>query len=85
MPRWTKCLSAIDNAFGKREIQLVMRPQRAKQKKLDYPAETHGSRLAAKARKLASKLTPEQEAEHFRRGMAMIYGGQPKEITGAGH
>ena len=60
-------------------------PQRAKQKKVDYPAETSGSRLAAKARKLASKLTPEQEAEHFRRGMAMIYGGQPKEITGAGH
>ena len=60
-------------------------PQRAKQKKLDYPAETSGSRLAAKARKQASKLTPEQEAEHFRRGMAMIYGGQPKEITGAGH
>jgi len=59
--------------------------QRAKQKKLDYPAETPGSRLAAKARKLASKLTPEQEAEHFRRGMAMIYGSQPKEITGAGH
>jgi len=60
-------------------------PHRAAQKKPDYPEETPGSRLAAKARKLASKLTPEQEAEHFRRGMAMIYGGQPKEITGAGH
>ena len=55
------------------------------QKKLDYPDETSGSRLAAKARKMASKLTPEEEAEHFRRGMTMIYGGQPKEITGAGH
>ena len=63
----------------------MKQPQRAKQKKLDYPETTAGSRLAAKARKLASKLTPEQEAEHFRRGMAMIYGGQPKEITGAGH
>jgi hypothetical protein len=42
-------------------------------------------RVAAKVRKLASKLTPEEEAEHFRRGMAKIYGGQPKEITGAGH
>jgi hypothetical protein len=60
-------------------------PQRAAQKKFDYPEATPGSRLAAKARKLASKLTPEQEAEHFRRGMAIIYGGQPKEITGAGH
>jgi len=60
-------------------------PQRTMQKKLDYPDETSGSRLAAKARKMASKLTPEEEAEHFRRGMTMIYGGQPKEITGAGH
>jgi hypothetical protein len=60
-------------------------PRRAAQKKLDYPEETAGSRLAAKARKLANKLTPEEEAEHFRRGMAIIYGGQPKEITGAGH
>ena len=59
--------------------------QRAMQKRLDYPEETPGSRLAARARKLASKLTPEEEAEHFRRGMAKIYGGQPKEITGAGH
>ena len=60
-------------------------PQRAASKKLDYPEETSGSRLAAQARKLANKLTPEQEAEHFRRGLAIIYGGQPKESTGAGH
>jgi hypothetical protein len=60
-------------------------PQRTAQKRPDYPAETPGSRVAAKARKLASKLTPEQEAEHLRRGMAIIYGSQPKEITGAGH
>ena len=60
-------------------------PRRAAPKKPDYPEETSGSRLAAKARKLANKLTPEEEAEHFRRGMAMIYGNQPKEITGAGH
>ena len=30
------------------------------------------------------KLTPEQEAAHFARGMVKIYGGRPKEITGAG-
>jgi len=54
--------------------------QRAKQKKLDYPAETPGSRLAAKARKLASKLTPEQRREHFNGAMTMIYGGA-KEAT----
>jgi hypothetical protein len=63
----------------------MRQPQRAAPKKLDYPEETPGSRLAAKARKLASKLTPEEEAEHFRRGMAMIYGSQPKKVTGAGH
>lgn len=62
-----------------------MRQSASKRKKLDYPAETEGSRLAAKVRKLASKLAPEEEAEHFRRGMAKIYGGQPKEIAGAGH
>jgi hypothetical protein len=67
--------AAIDNAFGKREFKVVMRPpQRVAQKKLDYPEETPGSRLAAKARKLANKLTPEEEAEHFRHGMAMISG-----------
>jgi hypothetical protein len=63
----------------------MRQPQRAAQRKLDCPEETPGSRLAAKARKLASKLTSEEEAEHFRRGMAKTYGGQPKEITGAGH
>jgi hypothetical protein len=62
-----------------------MRQSASTRKKLDYPLETEGSRLAAKVRKLASKLTPEDGAEHLRRGMAKIYGSQPKEITGAGH
>ena len=62
-----------------------MGPISSKGKKLDYPEDTEGSRLAAKVRKMASNLTPEQEAEHFRRGMAKIYGGQRKEISGAGH
>jgi hypothetical protein len=57
-----------------------MRQPASQQKKLDYPGKTEGSRLAAKVRKLASKLTPEEEAEHFRRGMAKIYGGQPSEF-----
>ena len=78
-------MPAIDNTSKKREIELVMRqPQRAAQKKLDYPEETPGSRLAAKARKLASKLTPEQRREHFNGAMAMIYGGA-KEATLARH
>jgi hypothetical protein len=63
---------------------VVKRPVR-KRKKLDDPEVTNGTRWAAEARKLASKLTPEEEAEHFRRAMAKVYGSQPKEITGAGH
>jgi len=53
----------------------MKQPQRAARKKLDYPETTAGSRLAAKARKLASKLTPEQRREHFNQAMTMIYGG----------
>jgi hypothetical protein len=72
-------------ASGKQEIKPVMRqPQRAVPKKPDYPAETPGSHLAAKARKLANKLTPEQRREHFNGAMAMIYGGA-KEATLARH
>jgi hypothetical protein len=78
-------LPIIDNASGKRHIQVVMRQsQRATRRKLDYPEQTPGSRLAGKARKLASKLTPEQRREHFNAAMAMIYGGA-KEATGARH
>lgn len=55
-----------------------------KRKKLDYPNVTNGTRWAAEARRLASKLTPEEETEHFAQAMVKIYGGQPKEKTGAG-
>jgi hypothetical protein len=58
----------------------MKQPQRVAQKKLDYPEETAGSRLAAKARKLANKLTPEQRREHFNEAMLMIDGGA-KEAT----
>jgi hypothetical protein len=61
----------------------VMRQPASKQKKLDYPEATNGTRWAAEARRLASKLTPEQEAEHFRRAMAKVYGGKHKEVAGA--
>lgn len=72
-------------ASRKREIKPVMgSPQRIAPKKPDYPAETPGSRLVAKARKLANKLTPEQRREHFNGAMAMIYGGA-KEATLARH
>ncbi len=62
----------------------MKRPAR-KRKKLDYPTETEGSRIAAKARRMAGNLTPEQRRELFRRAMVRIYGGQPKAATVAGH
>jgi hypothetical protein len=56
----------------------MKRPKPIASKKLDYPEITSGSRLAAKARKLANKLTPEQRREHFNGAMTMIYGGTKK-------
>jgi hypothetical protein len=78
-------ISLVDNAAEKREIMCAMkRPKHIASKKPDYPDETSGSRLAAKARKQASKLTPEQRREHFNGAMTMIYGGA-KEATLARH
>lgn len=63
----------------------MRQPASRTRKKLDYPTETNGTRWAAEARKMASQLTPEEEAEYFRKGMGKIYGGQSKETTRAGH
>jgi hypothetical protein len=49
--------------------------RRAAQKKLDYPQTTAGSRLAAKARKMASKHTREERRAHINAALAMIYAG----------
>jgi hypothetical protein len=62
-----------------------MQPPATKPKHHDYPEKTNGSRWAAAARKLASKLTPEEEAEQFRQAMAKVYGEQPKKAARAGH
>ena len=53
----------------------MKQPRRTTRKKLDYPQTTVGSRLAAKARKMASKLTREERREHINAAMAMIYAG----------
>jgi hypothetical protein len=45
-------------------------------KLLDYPDQTHGSKLAAELRKKANRLSPKQREEYFRKGMAMIYGSE---------
>ena len=65
-----------------RYLALVMKQPARKRRKLDYPDETNGTRWAAEARRIASKMTPEEEAEHFRRAMVKVYGGRPKETTG---
>jgi hypothetical protein len=52
--------------------------------KIEYPDKTAGTELGHVARRLASKLTPQQRAEHFRKGMAKIYGAS-KEATGVRH
>jgi hypothetical protein len=61
-----------------------MKQPARKRKKLDYPDKTNGTRWAAEARRIASKMTPAERAEHFRQAMVKIYGGQPKETTGTG-
>jgi hypothetical protein len=45
-----------------------------KRKKLEYPDETNGTRWAAEARRLASKMTAVERAEHFRQAMVKILG-----------
>jgi hypothetical protein len=55
-------------------------------KKFDYPDETEGSRIAAKARQMASKHTLEERRAHINAAMVMIYGGSDaKKTTLAGH
>ena len=54
---------------------------RQSKRKLDYPAETNGSRLAARARKLANRHTPEQRRTHLDAAMAMIYGAHTEEAA----
>lgn len=51
----------------------------------DYPLVTHGSRIAARGRRKANRMTDAQREEHFRRGMVLIYGGQLAEKAVAGH
>jgi len=52
----------------------------AKKKKLSYPDETEGSRLAAEIRRRANKMTPAQREECLKQAMQIYYGGKwPKE------
>ena len=58
---------------------------KASQPAPDYPLHTHGSKVAARGRRQANKMTDAQREEHFRRGMILIYGGQITEETVARH
>ena len=50
-----------------------------KRKKLDYPDGTEGSRLAARIRQRANKMTAVQREECLKKAMQIYYGGQPKK------
>jgi hypothetical protein len=52
-----------------------------KKKKLDYPDETKGGRLAARIRQRANKMTSAQREECLNKAMQIYYGGQPKEAA----
>jgi hypothetical protein len=41
----------------------------------EYPLQTHGSRVAARGRRKANKMTEAQREEYFRRGVVLIHGG----------
>jgi hypothetical protein len=51
----------------------------------NYPRITRGGQIAARGRRKANKMTDAQREEYFRRGMVLIYGGQPSETAVAGH
>ena len=72
-------------AFGEglRYVQAALRKPPKKKKKLEYPEETNATRWAAEARKLASKMTAAERAEHFRQAMVKIYGGELKKAVGS--
>ncbi len=47
----------------------------------DYPVSTHGSRLVARGRQKANKMTEAQREEYFRKGMVLIYGSHVPKKT----
>ena len=59
-----------------------MRPN--KEKKNAYPKQTNGSKLAAKARKMANDLSDSERERLYNKGMTMIYGGRiPAKTPGS--
>jgi hypothetical protein len=61
-------------------------PSPIKKKKLDYPDQTEGSRLAARIRQRANKMPSAQREESLKKAISIIYGGkQAPKATGARH
>ena len=65
-------------------IQMNTKVTRREKAAKEYPAATHGSRVAAHGRKKANKMSDAQREEYFRKGMVLIYGGElpKKAVTG---
>ena len=59
------------------------KPSKPAKKPLDYPEQTHGSRVAARGRQKANAMTEEEREENFKQAMAAIYGGPVPQKTGA--
>jgi hypothetical protein len=65
-----------------RLLNLKMKmPPPNKKKKLDYLEETEGSRMAARIRQRANKMTSGQREECLKKAMELYYGGQPREAA----
>jgi hypothetical protein len=58
---------------------------KVREKTADYPAQTPGSRMAAKARAKSNALSEGKRADLFHKGMTMIYGSAAKKTARAGH
>jgi hypothetical protein len=51
----------------------------------DYPEETEGSRIAAKARRETNQLSRAEKDRLRELGMKIAFGHGPKQKVGAGH
>jgi len=55
-------------------------PIQSKAKKTIYPAQTRGSQLAAKARRMANTLGDKERERLYNEGMSIIYGDLSKRL-----
>jgi hypothetical protein len=63
---------------------MLVKSNKQKNRKVDYPDETVGSKLAAEARKMANSLTDEERAESLEGAKSLIYGrARHKQAVGS--